>query len=179
MKNHCMLDLETLGTDVNSVVLSIGCVVFDPFSSEKGNTFYSCINLNDSLKHGLTTSQSCIDWWSEQKPEAQQVLKDAKETSKLLPGVLKELSIWFTENNLKYLWGNSIAFDNVLLRNCYKTAGMNPPFKYYNDLCYRTVKTLNPNIPELKRTGTYHNALDDALHQVQHLQKIFRQDTSE
>jgi len=177
--NHCMIDLETLGTDVDSVVLSIGGAAFDPFSNGAVSTFYSVISIGDSISRGLTTSQDTIDWWSRQEPEAQAVLKEAKESTNTLQEVLTDFSVWFTDNNLKYLWGNGAAFDNVVMDCCYKNVKMVPPWKYYDDMCYRTVKTLNPQILESERNGTYHNALDDALHQVQHLQKIFRQDTSE
>jgi inhibitor of KinA sporulation pathway (predicted exonuclease) len=46
---------------------------------------------------------------------------------------------------------------------------MQAPWKFYNDRCYRTLKAMYPHIKMPKRTGTHHNALDDAISQVNHL----------
>ena len=35
MSTHAMIDIETLGTMPNSVILSVGAVKFDPFKSHK------------------------------------------------------------------------------------------------------------------------------------------------
>ena len=48
-----------------------------------------------------------------------------------------------------------------------------PAWPYRNNRCYRTLKGLLPAI-ELERSGTHHNALDDAITQARHLQKIVR-----
>ena len=34
MSTHAMIDIETLGTMSNSVILSVGAVKFDPFKSD-------------------------------------------------------------------------------------------------------------------------------------------------
>ena len=35
MSTHAMIDIETLGTMPNSVILSVGAVKFDPFKSDE------------------------------------------------------------------------------------------------------------------------------------------------
>jgi exodeoxyribonuclease VIII len=42
------------------------------------------------------------------------------------------------------------------------------PWQFWNSRCYRTVKSLYPD-NKLKRSGTYHNAVDDAESQARHL----------
>jgi inhibitor of KinA sporulation pathway (predicted exonuclease) len=46
-----------------------------------------------------------------------------------------------------------------------------PYYKFWNERCYRTVKNQYPDV-KLTRTGTYHNALDDARTQAEHLVQI-------
>jgi exodeoxyribonuclease VIII len=42
------------------------------------------------------------------------------------------------------------------------------PWRHWNDRCYRTVKSLYPDV-KLERVGTHHNAVDDAESQARHL----------
>jgi exodeoxyribonuclease VIII len=70
------------------------------------------------------------------------------------------------------LWGNGAVFDNTILGNAYFITGRKPPWNPWDDRCYRTVKALFKWIPADERQGTYHNALDDAMHQTKHLIKI-------
>jgi hypothetical protein len=65
------------------------------------------------------------------------------------------------------VWGNGAAFGNVILRSAYAACGLLPPWEFWNDRCYRTLKNLRPDI-KLERSGTHHNALDDAITQAEH-----------
>ena len=70
-----------------------------------------------------------------------------------------------------HIWGNGAAFDNVVLASAFRATGMQVPWAFWNDRCYRTVKSLFSNV-KLKRSGTHHNALDDAVTQAKHLLEI-------
>jgi exodeoxyribonuclease VIII len=72
---------------------------------------------------------------------------------------------------LKGVWGNGASFDNTILTETYKRLGRTPPWPFWKDRCYRTVKSMFPNVP-MERSGTHHNAMDDALTQAQHLIEI-------
>ena len=67
------------------------------------------------------------------------------------------------------MWGNGATFDNVILRSSYKAIGQEAPWKFYDDRCYRTLKSL-ANIPMVQiDEATPHFALDDARVQAQHV----------
>ena len=68
------------------------------------------------------------------------------------------------------VWGNGASFDNVLLATAYKRLGMETPWPFWKDRCFRTMK----NVCKVDHSfeGTAHNALDDARSQAQHLIKI-------
>jgi exodeoxyribonuclease VIII len=70
-------------------------------------------------------------------------------------------------------WGCGAGFDNVIIENAYKAVGMKRPWTPWLDRCYRTIKEVIV-LPMEDRTGTYHNALDDAIYQTNHLIKLFR-----
>jgi exodeoxyribonuclease VIII len=41
-------------------------------------------------------------------------------------------------------------------------------WEFWKDKCYRTVKGMYPDV-KMERSGTHHNALDDAFYQTLHL----------
>jgi hypothetical protein len=57
-----------------------------------------------------------------------------------------------------------------------RRVGLSPHeiWRSYNGRCYRTVKQQFPDI-KLTRFGTYHNALDDAYSQAEHMVQICKQ----
>ena len=75
------------------------------------------------------------------------------------------------------VWGNGATFDNVIIRSAFKAVGLPVPWSFRNDKCYRTVANLLPKErqPALERSGTAHNALDDAITQAVHLQKVYKE----
>ncbi len=83
--------------------------------------------------------------------------------------VLSEFSEWLDSlGEEPKVWGNGAAFDNVILAQAYRRAGLSVPWPYWNDRCYRTVKAMRPDV-RMDRTGTHHNAIDDATSQARHL----------
>jgi exodeoxyribonuclease VIII len=88
-----------------------------------------------------------------------------------LPYGLKLFADWLPKNVL--VWGNGASFDNAILAQCYRAVGMDFPWKFWNDRCYRTLKNLVLDVP-FERTGTHHNALDDARSQAIHASAILR-----
>ena len=78
-----------------------------------------------------------------------------------------------TQKDLK-VWGNGANFDNVILDNLYKKLGIKTPWEWWNDRCYRTVKGMFKDVKANKFVGVGHKAIDDAVHQVKHLQKILK-----
>lgn len=167
-----MLDLETLGTQPGSVVLSIGAVAFDP-DEGLGSSFYTVISVEDSLRLGLTIDASTLRWWSRQSRTTYVEALNAPEEASLL-GALAAFNTWleFNTRGNVWLWGNGADFDLPLLLACYRKTGIKPPWEFYNSRCYRTLKALRPDV-RLDRSNN-HNALDDARNQAEHAVAILR-----
>jgi exodeoxyribonuclease VIII len=174
-----MCDLETLGNSAGCAILSIGAVAFDPETGELGEEFYKVVNTSSCVVAGLAYDQDTLDWWKKQSPEARQVLRDANHPdSAPLIKALHEFSRYLHAacgGKAVRLWGNGADFDNPILATAYKRCRIETPWKFWDSRCYRTLKNLHPDVPLPKRTGTHHNALDDAKTQAEHALLIFAQ----
>lgn len=162
--NNVMIDLETMDTEPTAAIVSIGAVRFD--NSGINDKFYIIIDLQNAVDYGLTMSPSTVQWWISQANKTD-TFDSSKSNS--LHVALASFAKWICEN--ARVWGNGSDFDNVILSNAYNACGITVPWKYYNNMCYRTIKNLAPDI-KIDRIGTHHNALGDAESQALHLIKI-------
>lgn len=163
-----MLDLETMSTESNAAICSIGAVKFN-ITDGVVDTFYCTVDAADCKSHGLHISADTVKWWSKQPKE---VLEMLRKDNLPLRDALTLFSKWYGSEQYP-TWGCGSDFDNVIMENAYKAVGMQRPWNAWKNRCYRTIREVI-KLPEDSREGTYHNALDDALHQTHHLLKIFR-----
>lgn len=176
---HVMLDLETLGVAPGCVVLSIGAAVFARAESGKpivGRTFYSVIDRVSCERAGLEIDDSTVEWWERQSIEAKKVLISANSgKADALGEVLHRFAQWIenSDSTALNIYGNGADFDLPILGAAYRAAAWrSPPWKPYSGRCYRTLKNLRPDIAIVK-SGTAHNALDDAIAQASHASLLF------
>jgi hypothetical protein len=165
---HCMLDLETMSTDPNAAIISIGAVLFDLAGIHY--RFYHMIDLQSSTRSGGVVDPSTILWWLKQGDEARLPLGNPSTD---LQQALDEFRFHISDD--MPLWGNGSDFDNVILANSYKRLGMTPPWTHRQNRCFRTMKALYPNLKYVQ-PAIAHNALADAEAQALHLIKIFHMD---
>lgn len=159
---HVMIDIETLGTQHNAVILSIAAVEFDE-TGKIGRQFYEKIELQSAVDVGLKIDSDTLIWWTTQKPT---VFKELFIDALPIKRVLKRFISWFQPNN-KYVWANSPSFDLIIIKHALKTCGLPTPWKYYNERCVRTLSALVPGVKEKAIPSQQaHNALADCLHQI-------------
>jgi hypothetical protein len=174
-KVNMSLDLETLGTTPRSVIFSIGCVAFD--ATGILSEYYSLISIRNSQSFRFRINPQTEAWWDDQPEEAKVELNRAWETPHTVYDVLDTFGEWVVETagdrDNVVMWGNGADFDNVLLTAYYNVFGMDPPWKYTNNRCLRTLKNVFPGF-EPPRVGTLHNALDDAKHQAAWITNILK-----
>lgn len=187
MATHVMVDLETMGTMAGCVGFSIGAVQFLPEENKLGEEFYAVIDYNSCLEAMLAEEQGTKDWWAKQSAEARKALVYSQEGGHApLEEVLITFNKWLASlggfRSIR-LYGNGADFDNPILRVMYDAAKV--PFLgskagFFGGRCYRTLKNLDELFgaefaaPKLERSGTHHNALDDAKTQALHLMEIVR-----
>lgn len=167
MKLQCMIDLETLSTRSNAVILSIGATKFDLTGIK--DRFYVNVDAESCKKLNMHVSKATLEWWGKQSKEA---IAHLSKNKKSIQEALSLFDKWFGMKSMP-IWSNGASFDLVVMDNAYQVAKNEPtPWKYWDERCYRTVKALFDLVPEAEFTGTKHNSLADAEHQTNHLIKI-------
>ena len=156
-----MVDVETFSTAKTAALASIGALKFN--DKEILDKFYINIDPGTSKAAGLHFSQSTIDWWKTQKPEAFAALKKDRYT---LSNALDQFSEWYGTKSVP-TWACGPDFDLVIMEANYAAAGKKHPWKYSEARCFRTFKAMFK--ADTVRQGVYHNALDDAIFQTQYM----------
>lgn len=164
-----MIDLETLGTKPGCVILSIGAVPFDPYQQHLfQNEFKIDINIFDSLMQGLKIDQNTVEFWQKQDIKARDAFVVCGD---YLYYTLNKFTEWFNANELEKVWCQGATFDVPILQAAYEALGLQVPWKFWNVRDTRTAYDICDFDPRsVTRTGIYHNALDDARHQVKCVQ---------
>lgn len=184
-----VLDLETMATGPNAAIVSIGAVLLDhkawgvrggPEDSTYHH-FYRNVDLASSIEKGGEVDGSTVTWWLRQSDEARKALTTPEPV--LIDRALQDFTNWlqwFCGERRVRVWGNGAAFDNVILRSAYERSGLECPWSYKNDRCYRTLRHLFPDVQEFFPTpGSFvvHNALDDAHAEALHLVELLKKAT--
>lgn len=165
---HLMIDIETMGTQVNAPICSIGAVGFDLATGEIfPKKFYMVINLQSCFDKGLKPDASTIKFWMEQPEEVRaKLFKEAYP----LKQVLEEFQTWFKLQGFKYVWGNSASFDLGIMKIAYKVCGLTEPWSHWDELDCRTIVHLNPEIKmNRKKPLGAHDPLVDCEFQISYI----------
>ena len=174
--NHLSVDLETMGTNPDAPINSIGGKFFDPETGEMGPEFSKTI---DAKTGGGTVDISTIEWWLVQSSEARSAIlvNQIPLDDALLQ--FREFISEHSDEKFVQVWGNGATFDNAILRRSYERQGIPCPWRYCNDRDVRTIVELGKTIGFDARTaipfeGVPHNALDDASHQAKYVSAIWQ-----
>lgn len=167
-----MLDIETLDTNPNCVVLTLGAVKFNPFSNEidPNECLYIKLDVDQQIAMGRNVNDGTIGWWSTQPKE---VYEDAmaEEGRTDLQSFCKQLNKFVA--NAERIWAQGPVFDIVILENLYKQLGNPVPWPYYSIRDSRTLlKALGDNREPGRNQA--HNALADCIYQVQAVQAAIK-----
>ena len=156
-KERCMIDIETLGLNPGSAILSIGAKRFD--LDGLGDGFSCIVDLESCQEAGLQIDANTLEWWLSQDSEVQHILTGGIE----LKDALENLSRFY--GDCTEVWANSPAFDCSHLEEAYDAVGIPEPWTYYEKRDVRTIVNL-PVAPDMEQAGNEHDALDDARYQA-------------
>ena len=164
---HIMLDLETMGTRPDAPIIAIGAVAFGKEGVHE--SFYCIVSLHSAVRSGAVIDPSTVMWWLQQGDSARNALTETQDDAVGLEEALRDFGQFVCAygDSLKGVWGNGAAFDNVLMHESGRRCRV-PLWEFWKDKCYRTAKGMYPAV-EINRSGTHHNALDDARSQAEHL----------
>lgn len=188
-KYDIMVDLETMDNVPSAAIVAIGAVQCDLTTGELGSAFYRVVDLKDQDQLGMTMNTETLYWWLQQSDGARHALLIDGKIS--LAGMCQKFTKWLgsidPSGEKLRLWGNGASFDNAILRYAYRRCGIElhseegPGVKFWNDRDMRTIVGFYPKQMQEKwrrtvlRKGDYHNALDDAKHQVRYCSTILKE----
>ena len=161
-----MLDLETLGTSNNALIVQVGACYFD---RDNGEIFWDKFSMNvqiqDGLNNGFEVDAGAIKFWLEHTPT---FLKEAVPVQTML-GKLREFI-----SKKAIIWSHA-TFDAVVLQNAYNKFGEKAPFSYRNVRDIRTLVDL-ARIKYKKKEGDpkTHDGLEDCIYQVKYCCECFK-----
>lgn len=162
------IDLETLGTDDDAVVLSAGMVLFNHTGIFSQHDYYVRLPLDEQLGKRSVTA-STLEWWMLQPDEARSAVfgKDTNGHRCTIDQLWHDIDTMFRICDVQRVWARGTHFDLTILGSLFKQRGAPTPWKYNAPRDSRTILDVLP--PELlpKRSGIAHHALDDARYEAQ------------
>ena len=172
MTTHATIDLETLSTKPDAVLLTIGAIKFDPFTSDPPySEFYYRANVDEQTAIGRHVEEGTLEWWSRQPDE---IVKEALSDENRHPvrEILKELNKYLV--GVDRIWCQGPVFDIAILENLYRQLDMHWNWAFYNIRDSRTLFSLMPRDPRKDIEFAAHNALEDCRIQSICVQKTLK-----
>jgi hypothetical protein len=172
MTTHATIDIETLGTSPDTVVLTIGGIKFDPMEDDGLHSeFYYRLNADEQIDMGRTVDEKTLEWWETQSEE---VKAEALDTNDRIPveETLKALNKWLV--GVDKIWCQGPVFDIGILENLYKQIGLHHNWPFYIIRDSRTLFGLMDKDPRKEIDFAAHNALADAIVQSLCIQKVYK-----
>ena len=167
-----MIDLETLSTNPNATILTVGGVKFDPTTQmQPYNEMYFRVNVDEQTAMGRNVMEETMDWWATQPEEVSDEALGDKDRI-VLNDMIKQINKFSV--GVDVFWCQGPLFDYAILQNVYKQLGNPVPWQYWQIRDSRTLFSLVPRDYAEKRTGL-HNALQDCIFQAKKVQRVYKQ----
>ena len=166
-----MLDLETLSTRPEAVILTIGAVKFDPYSGyiDLDNGLYERVSVDDQTALGRHVQEETLAWWGKQDPEVmEEALGDENRVG--IEDMANQLNRFLV--GVENIWCQGPCFDIVILENIYRQMGWPTPWQFWQIRDSRTLFGVHGDPREKGKAGL-HNALEDCVSQAQGVQQIY------
>lgn len=161
-KVRFMIDIEGLGPMPGGVILSIGWCRFSPDWVSQDESGEVRLEIQSQLDAGLSVDGSTLDWWLHQT-----ALPWAPGTVAQSP---KAALVTFLASIAKAdeIWAKPPQYDLAGIRAACTTFGIQDPWHFRKERCFRTIKAMAPAELHLEplAEGTKHGALVDAVHQA-------------
>ena len=171
MATHGMIDLETLSTRPDAVILSVGAIKFDPYSSaEPHDPLLFKVDVDSQTEMGRHVMEDTLNWWATQ-PE--HIREDALgESDRItLDETIKEINRWSV--GVEVFWCQGPLFDYAILQNLYAQLDRPVPWQYWAIRDSRTLFSLYRETDVAKVDA--HNALADCDYQAKKVQRYYKQ----
>jgi len=169
MSLSVMLDLETLATTPQSVVLTIGAVKFNPYTLDEPQPgLYLRLDVDEQTARGRLVDEGTVAWWGKQA-------EDVREEA-LSPDNRVSMNTLYQELNkfvvgAESIWAQGPVFDIAILEDIYRQYGWPIPWDFWRIRDSRTLFGVHGD-PRVKGKAGLHNAMEDCISQAKAIQQI-------
>jgi hypothetical protein len=141
-----VFDVETLGKKSDAVILSMGCIYFDPKKKPtpeelRKTAFFVKLDANDQIKRlHRTITKSSVDWWAKQCENVRKKsFLPSKTDIKIEDGheMMRAWSKSFAESKSAWVWARG-NLDQLVLDDLEEQLSLDPVFTYNR---WRDVRT--------------------------------------
>ena len=187
---NIMVDIETLGTNEDSVILQIGAVAFDKYNENSTDHFEGSfvvdLEVSDQIRsYKRTVDNETLIWWLDVVDPAARVSVLQRDSYTGLVcstyNALEDFNTFVSMHKYErdnFIWSNSPSFDLAIIKHAMRQCDIKPVWNHWDERDVRTMhhinRTLNLGINK-KIDGVAHNAFDDAKGQAMYVMQI--QDT--
>jgi hypothetical protein len=173
MKTFAMIDIETMSTSPEAVILTVGAVKFDPHSTAMPHSdFYIKPDVNEQIALGRHVDDNTLKWWINQNPDVREEAFDLNDRISL-----KEFAEKLNEymSGVHQIWYHGATFDMVIIENLLDQISAKRSWKFWQMRDSRTFFDVMPSDPRKDfDQGQLHNSLADARVQARAVQRVFK-----
>ncbi|BAQ50375.1 3'-5' exonuclease [Methylobacterium aquaticum] len=156
-----MIDLETLSTRPDAMIVAIGAVKFGP--EGLGEEYYAVVDTRYAVGH---IDAMTVAWWMRQSEEARGIFQEGFRDTKHIAAALEGL-IGFVGDapDQVRVWGHGASFDLPILESAFRACCRKAPWGHRAIRDTRTLYELAGVKVEMPE-GEKHHALADAKAQA-------------
>jgi len=169
---HAMIDLETLSTQQDAVVLTIGACKFNPFSfDEPTERLHFKLDTSTQVEKGRHICDDTLAWWGDQDEE---IKKEAFSDNDRVDveSACDAMTEWFKD--CTKIWCQGPSFDFPIIYSLFKDFDREVPWPFWLQRDSRTVTGLVAENFKNKFDFGAHNALEDAVVQSKCVQYVYK-----
>lgn len=178
-RNVIMIDLETMGVEVNSPIIQIGAIAWDLKEGQELSTFNQIISLKAAVQYsGLSICPDTLGWWLDRRLDLLSTSIKADRAEQSEHTVLKKFHNWITpyilQNQKTDFLCYGASFDFPMLAAAYKRNNLINVIHYRREQCLRTIFHINGFDITAFNEGkeATHDALEDCHRQLMGLQYL-------
>jgi len=174
MANDIMIDIESLNTTPNCVILTIGAVRFDP----KGSGIAERLELRPTIEdqteiYNRSINEDTLRWWGTQSEAAQE---EAMGDWGRVPFAECMETLYKFCWNRRAVWSNGAGFDCIVMEDAWRQTSDKPnpiPWPFWSVRDTRTLyEVAGVSLKDDKHITT-HKAVEDAEHQAIVVQRAY------
>ena len=170
---HIMIDLETLSTRMNAVIIEVGYCLFEPTGDGVDFSATFRLDVEEQIDTGRSMTWKTIQWWMKQDEAARMKIADPQGYEIFgIEAFLDEFSNVIPWGSIEGVWSHGAGFDIPILTDLYASAGLKEPWHYRTPRDTRTLFSLSPM--EMVPATMKHSAEADAIAQALTVQKSFK-----